>query len=189
MNPNEKVMLEKFLEQLKNTQANPKDLDADKLINDSTRNNSDAMYLLVQRALGLELALQAAQKQLTDLQVLNEQTKPSSFINDHNAWGRAPGSPPTNTALQTIRTNATSQNQPSVWGSGLLGTIATTAAGVVVGSMLYQGIQNLLGHDQNQSNIGVLGSLGTNNDLRTVQYDQYDTQDQIDSDFGGDDFV
>jgi len=105
MNTNEKVILEKFLEQLKNTQANPKDLDADKLIADSTRNNHDATYLLVQRALGLELALQATQKQLTELQAVNPQAKPSSFINDHNSWGRAPSSPPTNAPLQTTKTN------------------------------------------------------------------------------------
>jgi len=189
MNSNEKVMLEKFLDQLKNTQANPKDVDADKLITDSTRNNPDAIYLLVQRALGLELALQAAQKQFTELQAVKPQMKPPSFINDHNSWGTAPGSLPTHAPLQTAKTNAVSPNQPSAWGTGLLGTIATTAAGVVVGSMLYQGIQNMLGHDQNQQNIGPLGSGEINNDLRTVQYDQHDFQDQIDSDFGGDDFV
>jgi hypothetical protein len=189
MNSNEKVMLENFLEQLKNTKANPKDFDADKLIADSTRNNPDATYLLVQRALGLELALQATQKQLTELQAVNAQTKPTSFVNDHNSWGRAPGSPSTNAPLQTTKTNAVSPNQPSPWGAGLLGTIATTAAGVVVGSMLYQGIQSMLGHDQNQPNLGPLGSNEINNDLRTVQYDQHNFQDQIDSDFGGDDFV
>jgi hypothetical protein len=55
--------------------------------------------------------------------------------------------------------------------------------------MLYQGIQSMLGNDQKQPNLGPLGSAEINNDLRTVQYDQYDSQDQIDSDFGGDDFV
>lgn len=189
MNSNEKVMLENFLEQLKNTKANLKDFDADKLIADSTRNNPDATYLLVQRVLGLELALQATQKQLTELQAVNAQTKTTSFVNDHNSWGRAPGSPSTNAPLQTTKTNAVSPNQPSPWGAGLLGTIATTAAGVVVGSMLYQGIQSMLGHDQNQPNLGPLGSNEINNDLRTVQYDQHNFQDQIDSDFGGDDFV
>lgn len=189
MNSNEKVMLEKFLEQLKNTQANPKDLDADKLIADSTRNNPDASYLLVQRALGLELALQATQKQLTELQAVKAQTNQSSFVTDPNSWGRASGSPSTNAGLQVTNTNALSPNQPSAWGTGLLGTIATTAAGVVVGSMLYQGIQNMLGHDQNQPNLGPLSSGGTTDHLQTVKYDQHDVQDQIDSDFGGDDFV
>ncbi len=47
----------------------------------------------------------------------------------------------------------------------------------------------MLGHDQNQPNLGPLGSGGTNDHLQTVQYDQHDFQDQIDSDFGGDDFV
>jgi len=32
------------------------------------------------------------------------------------------------------------------WGSSVMGSVATTAAGVVAGSFLFQGIQNLMGH-------------------------------------------
>jgi hypothetical protein len=37
--------------------------------------------------------------------------------------------------------------QQSAWGSGMLGTVATTAMGVVAGSMLFQGIQSMMGQD------------------------------------------
>ena len=33
------------------------------------------------------------------------------------------------------------------WGSSVMGTVATTAAGVVAGSFLFQGIQNMMGHN------------------------------------------
>ena len=35
---------------------------------------------------------------------------------------------------------------PAPWGSSVMGTVATTAAGVVAGSFLFQGIQNLMGN-------------------------------------------
>jgi hypothetical protein len=37
----------------------------------------------------------------------------------------------------------------SAWGSGLFGTVASTAAGVVAGSLLAQGIGSLFGHHSN----------------------------------------
>jgi hypothetical protein len=40
----------------------------------------------------------------------------------------------------------------------MLGNLATTAAGVVAGSFLYQGIQNMMGHH----NTGSGGDLATN---------------------------
>lgn len=40
---------------------------------------------------------------------------------------------------------------PSTWGSGFLGSVATTAAGVVAGSFLYHGIQNLMGANHGAS--------------------------------------
>lgn len=65
----------------------------------------------------------------------------------------ATGAPPVN---QTLRASAAtspaaapqaaSAAAPSSWGSGLLGSVATTAAGVVAGSFLYHGIQNLMGN-------------------------------------------
>ena len=53
--------------------------------------------------------------------------------------------PHTNTAQsQTIRTSLPQTETPSLWGSGMVGSIASTAVGVVAGSFLFQGIQNIM---------------------------------------------
>ena len=61
MNPQEKAQLEQFLQQLNSTQAGTKDSDANALIAESVKQQPDASDLLVQRAMGLEMALQVAQ--------------------------------------------------------------------------------------------------------------------------------
>ena len=90
MNPQEKVQLEQFLQQLNSTQAGAKDSDANALIAESVKQQPDAAYLLVQRAMGLEMALQVAQKQMAEMQAQIDQTsKPSGFLSGINSWGRA----------------------------------------------------------------------------------------------------
>ncbi len=188
MNPNEKEMLENFLKQLKSTQIAQKDSEANQLIAESTKNHPDAAYLLVQRAMGLELALQVAQKQITDLQA-QVATKPNaSFLGENNSWGRAASPAISSIAPQSRLNSATAAAQPSAWGSGMLGTIATTAVGVVAGSMLYQGIQSMLGHQQGAVHSDTLSSAA-NNDMHTVSYDQNHDLADFDSDFGGDGFA
>jgi hypothetical protein len=87
----------------------------------------------------------------------------------------------------------------SSWGSGILGNVATTAAGVVAGSFLFQGIENLMGH-HNQS-----GFSASNADAHAVPpvaenttinnyYDSSGPDDAVDvadagGDLGGDDLV
>ena len=51
------------------------------------------------------------------------------------------------------------------------GYIAVTAVGVAASSMLYQGIQSMLGHQQSPAYSDLLSSAG-NNDLHTASYDQ-----------------
>jgi hypothetical protein len=97
MNPQEKVQLEQFLQQLNSTQAGAKDSDANALIAESIKQQPDASYLLVQRAMGLEMALQVAQKQMAEMQAqidqANQANKPSSgFLSGINSWGRASSS-------------------------------------------------------------------------------------------------
>jgi hypothetical protein len=146
MNPQEKVQLEQFLLQLNSTQAGAKDSDANALIAESVKQQPDAAYLLVQRAMGLEMALQVAQKQMAEMQAQIDQTsKPSGFLSGINSWGRAaPAQAAPANAMAAARP-AAGAAQPSSWGSGMLGAIATTAVGVVAGSMLYQGIQSMMG--------------------------------------------
>ena len=188
MNPNEKEMLENFLKQLKATQTVQKDSEENELIVESTKHHADATYLLVQRAMGLEIALQVAQKQIAELQA-QVPTKPNtSFLGDSNSWGRAASPTASNNAISQARPGGAPAAQPSAWGSGMLGTIATTAVGVVAGSMLYQGIQSMLGHHQSPTHSDSLSSTG-NNDMHTASYDHNQDLADFDSDFGGDGFA
>jgi hypothetical protein len=93
----------------------------------------------------------------------------TSFLEQGDSWGRsgkgvaAAEVPPAQAAF-TPAFAASSLAKPGVaaplapatpvapvaaaggWGSGMLGTVATTAAGVVAGSFLFQGIQGLMSH-------------------------------------------
>jgi hypothetical protein len=131
MTPQEREVLTDFLQQLAQTRADSKDAEAEGLIRSAMSRQPDADYLLVQRAMGLDLALKAAQAQIAKLEA--------------GSWGRsAPAATPARPAAPA--TPAAAAAPPSAWGSGMLGNLATTAAGVVAGSFLYQGIQNMLGH-------------------------------------------
>ena len=61
MNPQEKELLARFLEQLTTAQAGQKDREAESLIREAVARQPDAAYLLVQRALQLDQALQLTQ--------------------------------------------------------------------------------------------------------------------------------
>ena len=193
MNPQEKAQLEQFLQQLNSTQAGTKDSEANALITESIKQQPDASYLLVQRAMGLEMALQVAQKQMAEMQAqidqANQANKPSSgFLSGINSWGRAAP-----TAAQSAPANAMAARpaagaaQPSAWGSGMLGAIATTAVGVVAGSLLYQGIQSMMGHNATPDAGNGLGHSNAPTDSGQQVAQNYDNSAaDYDGDFGGD---
>ena len=188
MNPQEKVQLEQFLQQLNSTQAGAKDSDANALIAESVKKQPDASYLLVQRAMGLDMALQVAQKQMADMQAQIDQTsKPSGFLSGINSWGRAaPAQGAPANAMAAARP-AAGAAQPSAWGSGMLGAIATTAIGVVAGSMLYQGIQSMMGQNSTPDAGNGLGHSNAPADSGQQVAQNYDNSaSSYDSDFGGD---
>jgi hypothetical protein len=188
MNPQEKVQLEQFLQQLNSTQAGAKDSDANALIAETVKQHPDASYLLVQRAMGLEMALQVAQKQMAEMHAQIDQTsKPSGFLSGINSWGRAaPAQGAPANAMAAARP-AAGAAQPSSWGSGMLGAIATTAVGVVAGSMLYQGIQSMMGHNSTPDAGNGLGHSNAPADSGQQVAQNYDNSaSNHESDFGGD---
>jgi hypothetical protein len=192
MNPQEKAQLEQFLQQLNSTQAGAKDSDANALITESVKQQPDASYLLVQRAMGLEMALQVAQKQMAEMQAQIDQAgqanKPSSgFLSGINSWGRAAPAQGTPANAMAAARPAAGAAQPSSWGSGMLGAIATTAVGVVAGSMLYQGIQSMMGHNSTPDAGNGLGHSNAPVDSGQQVAQNYDNSaSNYDSDFGGD---
>jgi hypothetical protein len=171
MTPQERQLLSTFLQQLAQSRADPKDAEADAMIRDALSRQPDADYLLVQRAMGLELALKALQAQAEKLQAELDQGKRgngTSFLGNVSSWGRS--APATSSAREPLTPSQQSYGKglspagvtapASPWGSGMLSNLATTAAGVVAGSFLYQGIQQLMGH--HSAGPGSDGHLGAN---------------------------
>ena len=162
MNLQEREHLINFLQLLTQAQAGPKDAEAEALIREAGMRQPDAAYLLVQRAMQLEQALQILQSQAGKLQSELDQMRAGAragFLDQANAWGRPAAMQAAPAAAAPPQVQPQVQAQPaaspaSSWGSGLLGNVATTAAGVVAGSFLFQGIGNLMGHHQSGTGFG-----------------------------------
>jgi uncharacterized protein len=174
MSPQDSQMLHDFLSQLIQARGIQKDPEADALIQRAVAQQPDAAYLLVQRSLLLEQALNNAKGQIAQLQEqVNQlsQQRPGQRDNngkflDANAWGNSGGSRPAGAPMQQYQPEYQQPYQPpsqpsyqpqaggSMFGSrpggflggGMLGSIAATAAGVAAGNFLFQGIENMFGH-------------------------------------------
>ncbi|NJD08445.1 MAG: DUF2076 domain-containing protein [Methylococcaceae bacterium] len=144
MNPEERQALTQFLQQLASAPAPTKLPEADSLIRDALAKQPDATYLLVQRAMLLEQALNAAKAQITQLQ--NQVARPTS--NQGSFLGNNPWASPSVPAAAPAYAQQPPAPVPNA-GASFLGNIATTAAGVVAGSFLFQGIESLMGHHSN----------------------------------------
>lgn len=150
MNTQEREQLTDFLAQLQAARAGQKDAEADGLIRDAAARQPDAAYLLVQKVFWLEHALQEAQRRAEQLQgeceQLREQLRaapPSrGAFADANGWGNSLGRAPAPAQQAFPAPVAPAAGGAPSW----LGNVATTAAGVVAGSFLFQGIEHLLGH-------------------------------------------
>jgi hypothetical protein len=156
MHIQEREQLSQFLQQLAQAQAGPKDAEAQALIDSAVARQPDAAYLLVQRSLLQDSALQAAQAQIASLQAALQQAQPAPRFLDGNAWGRAPVAPAYAPAPPVAQAPAYPQAPVAAAPSrfqapSFLTSMATTAAGVAAGAFLFQGIENLMGHHSNTS--------------------------------------
>ncbi|WP_295953640.1 DUF2076 family protein [Rhodoferax sp.] len=159
MNTPERDQLTTFLQQLGQARATVKDAEAQTLIETAVAHQPDAAYLLVQRCLLQDNALQAAQAQIASLQAELQQAKSaaatapaSANFLDANGWGRAPVAPvaayapapayPQAAPAAALAPAAASRFQAPSFLTGM----ATTAAGVAAGAFLFQGIESLMGH-------------------------------------------
>ncbi len=196
MNAQERELLTSFLDQMVQAQAGPKDMEAETLIRNAAARQPDALYLLVQRAMQLDYALKATQAEAAKLQSELDQARGDSrsgFLTNPKAWGRgAPAAAPSASAVATAQprpqsATAAPQAPASSWGSGMLGNVATTAAGVVAGSFLFQGIQGLMGHHNQAANAlsphsldSVAGNDYDNNPPRNDALDDVASADDTD---------
>lgn len=139
MNIQERALLTGFLQQLAQAQAGPKDAEASALIGDTLARQPDAVYLLVQRALILDGALNNAQARVAELQAQIEQQKaqaaasapaaPSANFLDANAWGRASSPPAAAAMIQNPGTRLQAGAFSGAPQAGNLGTPQAAASG------------------------------------------------------------
>lgn len=156
MNTQEHTLLTDLLNKLKEAApgaAAAKDPEADRLIRDTLAATPDAAYLLVQRHLLLEMALERAQAELKAIQAkasgsfLGESTgyAADSRPTQTNAYGQPIGRAEPTAVAATTSPAATSATRPAFGGGSFLGTAAATATGVLGGALLFQGIEHLMG--------------------------------------------
>jgi hypothetical protein len=159
MNQQESQLLQSFLDQLVQVRGITKDRDADAMIARALSQQPDAAYLLTQRALLQDQALEAAQARIVELErqaaAPSAPAAASSFLSG-GGWGRRPQAAST----PAVETSVTGRPLPAnrmaavppaasagfgrATGGGFLPTMAATAAGVIGGAFLFQGIQHLM---------------------------------------------
>ncbi|HYE36402.1 DUF2076 domain-containing protein [Methylocaldum sp.] len=187
MHTEERRLLTDFLDQLKQVKGSGKDPEADTLINQAVAQQPDATYLLVQKALLQEQALNAAKAQIAQLQnQINQLQSKSSqgggFLGT-DPWNASPsraapvppaGGPPASP-------HAPNMAGPSA-GMSFLGTAAATAAGIAGGAFLFQGIESLLHHG---SGGGFLDSASTTpENVENITINEYYNTDEPAADPG-----
>jgi hypothetical protein len=180
MTPQDSQLLQEFLDQLVQARGVAKDPEADAMIQRAVAQQPDAAYLLVQRALLQQQALNNAKAEIAALQgQLRAAPQAAPAFLDPNAWGNSGSARPSVAAPM-----ATPYQQPyqapyqqpypgqvqPVGGpggflrgglGGTLGTVAATAAGVAGGAFLFQGLENLLGHHSGNGFLGHQSALAS----------------------------
>ena len=167
MNTQERDQLSQLLKQLVDFKVSAKDADAEALIREAVAHQPDAAYLLIQRVMLLEHGLNNAKARIDELQRQLQSGQAaqggSSFLGN-DPWaapaaasGPVPGAAnyqPNRYAPPPAQPQYQPQAQPQSGGglfgggggSSFLGSVATTAAGVAAGGLLFQGLENLMGH-------------------------------------------
>ncbi len=161
MTPQENEKLQQFLGQLSQAQGVQRDPEADAMISAAVSRQPDAAYLLVQRTLLQDQALQVAQARIAELEKQAQApaaAPAASFLGGADAWGNSARTRP-----DAVASPAAPSAYPQAGaaplapakggflggmggGGSLLGTMAATAAGVAGGAFLFQGIGNLMGN-------------------------------------------
>jgi hypothetical protein len=192
MNADERSLLQQFLGDLVATRGAIKDQEADGMITDALRRNPDGAYVLVQHAVMSDQALHAAQAQIAQLQdqlrQLSPQQSSSGFLPNAGPWSGG------QQQQQRQQPGGFMGSGPFRGGGGLgsfLRSAGTTAAGVVGGSLLFEGLSGLFGgHGGGFGGLGGFGGGGGWGGQPTEVVNNYydDGGSGGGGDFGGGDF-
>jgi hypothetical protein len=171
MTPQEQELVDELFDRLAKLENTPRDPDAERLIADGVRRAPHATYALVQTALVMDEALKRANARIEELQAQiggEEQQQHGGFLDsmrDAVLGRRDPrGSVPTVRSQATQPASSAAppyQSQAAyppqmpppyptgpAFGSGgsFLGTAASTAAGMIGGGLMLDGIRSMFGH-------------------------------------------
>jgi hypothetical protein len=216
MTPQERELIADLFDRLARLESQPHDPEAERAIRDGSRLAPHAIYPLVQTVLVQDEALKAANAHIEGLESSATDAasaRPTGFLDNMRdvLFGRTepgrgsvppvrPGSqlPPRPNAPQTPFGQPYAQGafaQPSQ-GPSFLGTAAATAAGLVGGSLLLDGVRSALGGHQGGPFAKAIGELNAgpriddgSHEATSTGYDQagdaYDTGDTDFADVGG----
>jgi len=155
MTPHEKALVAVLLERLKKVDSAPNDPEAETLIRESTADQPDTAYHLVQTVLIQDLSLHVAQNRIVELEQALRPVKmetpttsfPDGFSGANGPAIPAPASPvqPGDPMLPIVP--GRSIGQTGGGGGGFLRAAAMTAAGVVGAAVLVEGIGSILHRD------------------------------------------
>ena len=181
MTPDEFNLIDALFARLSQLSTQVRDPEAERLIQSKVAENPHAPYQLVQSTLVLQQAVAAAQSRIAALEKQITESAPSpgggSFLSGvANLFGAPqstqarPSTPPPIPAQPPVPTPVT-PNQ----GGGFLQTALSTAAGVAGGALLFQGIENLLGHNPGPfSGMGGVGGFGGGQPVSGITNNSFD---------------
>ena len=169
MTPDERNLISGLFDRLASASNQPKDPEADQLIRSKVADNPAAPYLLAQSTLVMQQALANAQNRISALEKqiaespAQGQQSGGSFLSGVASFfggGQQPQPPRTTPPPVPPQPQQYAQPQqppasgyppaqaPAGRGSGgFLQSALSTAAGVAGGALLFQGIENLIGHN------------------------------------------
>lgn len=159
MTPDERALLQRYLQDLVQTRGVVKDAEADGLIQGALRASPDAAYVLVQHAILSDQALHAAQDQIASLQ---NQLRAAQSVPAPAPAGGFLGGGPSPWAQAAAAPTASSSYGPGPFSTGgglgsFLRNVGTTAAGVAGGALLFDGITSLFGGGRGFGGFGGFG--------------------------------
>jgi hypothetical protein len=169
MTPQEQELVDELFDRLARLETSTRDPDAERVIADGVRRAPHAIYALVQTALVMDEALKRANARIEELQAQlggDGQQQPGGFLDSMRdaVLGRRDqrGSVP------SVRAQTPSSSVPPAYppeggyppqmpppypmgpafgsGGSFLGTAASTAAGMIGGGLLLDGIRSMFGH-------------------------------------------
>lgn len=160
MTPQERQLVDELFDRLVQLESTPRDTDAERAIIEGVQRAPHAVYALVQTALVQDEALKRANARIEELQAggTAAQEQPHGFLdNMRAALGASRGSVPSVRPQATDQSNQTYQQpgyppqMPPGYGSpfgggSFLGTAASTAAGMIGGALMLDGIRSMFGH-------------------------------------------